>query len=74
MFKDLEKYVCNCFFCWRDNVIKQFTGGAIPCGQSFVDPSFCEEPEKLLFEFSREIFLEQIQFFKESHNGNYFQS
>ena len=34
-----------------------------------MEPGVCDEPEKLLFEFSREIFPEQIQFHTDQTQG-----
>ncbi|XP_075256724.1 ephrin type-B receptor 1-B-like [Convolutriloba macropyga] len=32
-----------------------------PFGQSFVDPKFCDDPEKVLYEFTREIPMDQLE-------------
>ena len=39
-------------------------------GQGFIEPSACDEPEKILLEFSREIFMEQLQFHKDPSDPN----
>ncbi|XP_063719717.1 ephrin type-A receptor 4-A-like isoform X2 [Symsagittifera roscoffensis] len=46
-------------------------GARMPfAGQGFIEPSACDEPEKILLEFSREIFMEQLQFHKDPSDLN----